>query len=227
MYLNSVQTIINRIGDENINNITVHRTPLSKVLKFLLNITSMGQFEKKLENSPYDTLYHLFLVISTNRGNYIIEKNEVIQVYKFSKLGKDTESLDVPITSGLNLNDLLENTKQSMGDKFYTYKGQDNNCQYFINSFLVSNKLNSDALETFILQDVRGLFQNNEKFRKIVNTTTNVGAVASTQADRISNELLRPVSTGYNLFSATKMKFNSILNREIPEFFKSSITQLF
>lgn len=227
MYLNSVQTIINRIGDENINNITVHRTPLSKVLKFLLNITSMGQFEKKLENSPYDTLYHLFLVISTNRGNYIIEKNEVIQVYKFSKLGKGTESLDVPITSGLNLNDLLENTKQSMGDKFYTYKGQDNNCQYFINSFLVSNKLNSDALETFILQDVRGLFQNNEKFRKIVNTTTNVGAVASTQADRISNELLRPVSTGYNLFSATKMKFNSILNREIPEFFKSSITQLF
>lgn len=227
MYLNSVQNIINRIGDENINKITVHRTPLSKVLKFLLNITSMGQFEKKLENSPYDTLYHLFLVISTNRGNYVIEKNEVIQVYKLSKLGKGTESLDVPITSGLTLNDLLENTKTSMQDKFFTYKGQDNNCQYFINSFLVSNKLNSDALETFILQDVRGLFQNNEKFRKIVNTTTNVGAVASTQADRISNELLRPISTGYNLFSASKMKFNSILNREIPEFFKSSITQLF
>lgn len=227
MYLNSVQHVINRIGDENINKITVHRTPLSKVLKFLLNVTSMGQFDKKLENSPYDTLYHLFLVISTNRGNFVVEKNEVIQVYKFTRLEKGTESLDVPINAGLTLNDLLENTKSSMGDKFFSYKGQDNNCQYFINSLLVSNKINSDALETFILQDVRGLFQNDDKFRKIVNTTTDVGAVASTQADRISNELLRPISTGYNLFSASKMKFNNILNREIPEFFKTGFSQLF
>lgn len=226
MYLNSVQNIINRIGNENINKITVHRTPLSKVLKFLLNITSMGQFEKKMENSPYDTLYHLFMVISTNRGNYVIEKNEVIQIYKFSKLGKGTESLDVPITSGLTLNDLLENTEKAMADKFFTYKGQDNNCQYFINSILVSNKLNTDPLESFILQDVRGLFQNNDKFRKFVNTTTDVGAVASTQADRISNDLLRPVSNGYNLFTGN-LKYNSVLNKTIPEFFRTGFSRLF
>jgi hypothetical protein len=214
------------MGDENIDKITVHRTPLSQALKFLLNITSLGQFEKKLQNSPYDTLYHLFMVISTSRGNFVIEKNEVIQIYKFSKLGKGTESLNVPITDVITLNDLLENTRASMGDKFFSYKGQDNNCQYFINSILVSNKLNTDPLETFILQDVRSLFQNNEKFRKIVNTTTDVGAVASTRVDRISNELLRPVSTGYNLFSGN-LKYNSILNRTIPEFYKTSFSKLF
>jgi hypothetical protein len=226
MYLNSVQNIINRIGDENIDKITVYRTPLSTALKLLLNITSMGQFEKKLQNSPYDTLYHLFMVISTSRGNYVIEKNEVIQIYKFSKLGKGTESLNVPITDVITLNDLLENTRTSMGDKFFSYKGQDNNCQYFINSILVSNKLNTDPLETFILQDVRSLFQNNEKFRKLVNTTTDVGGVASTGVDRISNELLRPVSTTYNLFSG-KLKYNSILNRTIPEFYKTNFSKLF
>ena len=226
MYLNSVQNIINRIGDENIDKITVHRTPLSTALKLLLNITSMGQFEKKLQNSPYDTLYHLFMVISTSRGNYVIEKNEVIQIYKFSKLGKGTESLNVPITDVITLNDLLENTQASMGDKFFSYKGQDNNCQYFINSILVSNKLNSDPLETFILQDVRSLFQNNEKFRKIVNTTTDVGGVATTRVDRISNELLRPVSTAYNLFSGN-LKYNSILNRTIQEFYKTGFSKLF
>jgi hypothetical protein len=226
MYLNSVQNIINRIGDENIDKITVYRTPLSTALKLLLNITSMGQFEKKLQNSPYDTLYHLFMVISTSRGDYVIEKNEVIQIYKFSKLGKGTESLNVPITDVITLNDLLENTRTSMGDKFFSYKGQDNNCQYFINSILVSNKLNTDPLETFILQDVRSLFQNNEKFRKLVNTTTDVGGVASTGVDRISNELLRPVSTTYNLFSG-KLKYNSILNRTIPEFYKTNFSKLF
>jgi hypothetical protein len=226
MYLYSVQKIINRIGDENINKITVYRTPLSKALKILLNVTSMGQFEKKLGNSPYDTLYHLFMVIETNRGNYVIEKNEVIQIYKFSKLAKGSESLGVPITNPITLNDLLENTKMAMGDKFFTYKGQDNNCQYFINSILVSNKLNTDPLETFILQDVRGLFQNNEQFRKIVNTTTDVGAVASTKVDRITNELLRPASTAYNLYSGN-LKYNSILNKTIPEFFKTGFSRLF
>lgn len=45
-FLNSVQKILNRIGDDEILKITVNRTPLSKVLKFLLNITSLGQLEK-------------------------------------------------------------------------------------------------------------------------------------------------------------------------------------
>ena len=39
-FLNSVQKVLNRIGDDKILKITVNRTPLSKVLKFLLNITS-------------------------------------------------------------------------------------------------------------------------------------------------------------------------------------------
>jgi hypothetical protein len=228
-YLNSVQKIINRIGDEEITKITVNRTPLSKVLKFLLNITSQGQLEKKMENTDYDTLYHLFVVIQTKNENFVIEKNEVIQIYKLSKLGKGTETLPVPVNAGLTLNDMLSKTKSKMGGSYYSYKAQDNNCQNFIMSLLISNGLNTDPLEKFVSQDVRTLFEGNEKFRKIVNTTTDVGAVATTALDKIQgNELFRKPSTGYSLFSTNNMKFNNILNRNIPEFFRSSgFSQLF
>jgi hypothetical protein len=226
-FLNSVQNVINRIGDDEIKRITVNRTPLSKVLKFLLNITSLGQLEKKMENTNYDTLYHLFMVITTNSGSYVVEKNEVIQIYKFKSLGKGTETLPVPIDAGLTLNDMLEKTKNRMMDKFFTYKGQDNNCQYFINNMLISNNLNTDVLEKFILQDTRQLFEGNEKFRKIVNTTTDIGSVATTGIDKVSNELLRRPSTGYTLFSTSNTKFNSILNRSIPEYFSNNFKKLF
>ena len=226
-FLNSVQKVINRIGDDEILKITVNRTPLSKVLKFLLNITSLGQLEKKMENTDYDTLYHLFVIITTNSGSYVVEKNEVIQIYKFKSLGKGTETLPVPVNAGLTLNDMFEKTKNRMIDKFFTYKGQDNNCQYFINNMLISNNLNTDVLEKFILQDVRTLFEGNDRFRKIVNTTTDIGSVATTGIDKVSNELLRRPSTGYGLFSTSNMKFNSILNRSIPEYFSNNFKQLF
>ena len=226
-FLNSIQKVINRIGDDEILKITVNRTPLSKVLKFLLNITSLGQLEKRMGNTDYDTLYHLFMIITTNSGLYVVGKNEVIQIYKFKSLGKGTETLPVPINAGLTLNDMLEKTRNRMMDKIFTYKGQDNNCQYFINNMLISNNLNTDVLEKFILQDVRTLFEGNDRFRKIVNTTTDIGSVATTGIDKVSNELLRRPSTGYGLFSTSNMKFNSILNRSIPEYFSNNFKQLF
>ena len=179
-------------------------------------------------NTDYDTLYHLFMIITTNSGLYVVGKNEVIQIYKFKSLGKGTETLPVPINAGLTLNDMLEKTRNRIMDKIFTYKGQDNNCQYFINNLLISNNLNTDVLEKFILQDVRTLFEGNDRFRKIVNTTTDIGSVATTGIDKVvSNELLRRPSTGYTLFSTSNLKFNSILNREIPEYFKNSFSKLF
>jgi hypothetical protein len=114
-----------------------------------------------------------------------------------------------------------------MGDKFFSYKGQDNNCQYFINNLLISNGLNTDVLEKFILQDVRSLFDGNERFRKIVNTTTDIGSVATTGIDKVSSELLQRPNSGYGLFSTSNMKFNTILNRSIPEYFSNSFKRLF
>lgn len=227
-YLNSVQKIINKIGDDEIIKITVNRTPLSKVLKFLLNVTSLGQVNEKMRNTPYDTLYHLFMVITTNNASYVVEKNELIKISKFTFIGKGTETLNVPVNSGLTLKILLEKTRHAMKDKFFTYQPTNNNCQEFIMQILISNSLDTDDLQKFVLQDVGTLFENNDKFRKIVTTTTDLGSIASTALDKLnSNELFRKPSTGYTLFSSSNTKFNNILNRSIPEYFKSNFTRLF
>jgi hypothetical protein len=192
-FIKSVQNLLKRVGNETIVEIKVARVPLSKILSFFLNLTSLGEFKKRLSETPYDKLYHLFMIVKTEKGNYIVEKNEVIIIKKFNgKLTKQTEVLQTNMREGLTLNNILEKTKNNMGDKFFTYKGQDNNCQFFINSILKSNGLNTDELEKFVLQDTKHLFDNNPRFRKIVNSITDIGAVATTTIDEVKEEIEEP-----------------------------------
>jgi hypothetical protein len=154
-YLRNVQSIIDSIGDVDITEITIARTPLSKTMMFLLNISSLGEFNKRLKETPHDQLFHLFMVISTSKGKYILEKNDVIHMKKFSGFPKNTESQPVSkIKTGLTLNILLEKTKQMMGNKFFDYQGATNNCQFFIDSILKSNGLSSSGLSNFVLQEL-------------------------------------------------------------------------
>lgn len=192
-FIKSVQNLLKRVGNETITEIKVARVPLSKILSFFLNLTSLGEFKKRLSETPYDKLYHLFMIVKTEKGIYIVEKNEVIIIKKFNgKLTKQTEVLQTNMREGLTLNVILEKTKNNMGDKFFSYKGQDNNCQFFINSILKSNGLNTDELEKFVLQDTRHLFDNNPRFRKIVNSITDIGAVATTTIDEVKEDIEDP-----------------------------------
>ena len=221
-YPRNVQAIINTLGDIDISEITIARTPLSKAMMFLLNMSSLGEFNKRLKETPHDTLFHLFMVITTSKGKYILEKNDVINMKKFTSFSKDTESVSVGgIKAELTLNVLLERTKQMMGDKFFDYKGLDNNCQFFISNILKSNGLNNSGLSTFVLQDTRRLFDNNPKFRKIVNSITDMGSVSNRiiqKVDEISkqpvyksiqNELVQPVFRGLTLGNLLKKGFSN------------------
>jgi hypothetical protein len=211
-FLRNTQTIIDKIGDENITDITLARSPLSKTTMFLLNMASLGEMNKRLNETPHDKLFHLFMVLTTSKGRFILEKNDVITMKKFTGFKPETESVGVSsIKKGLTLNTLLEKTKDLMGDKFFDYKALDNNCQFFVSSILKSNGLNRGELSTFVLQDTRKLFEDNPKFRKIVNSITDTGAITShikqkaeeiaTQPIQtsISNELMQPIFRGLTL----------------------------
>lgn len=189
-FIRSVDNLLKKTRNNIILEIKICRVPLSKITLFFLNLTSLGEFKKRLNETPYDKLYHLFMIIKTDKGTFILEKNEVIIFKKFNgKFTNQTEILIVDITENLSINTLLENTRDYMGDKFYTYKGIDNNCQFFINSILKANNLNSDELETFVIQTTQKLFENNPRFRKIVNTITDVGGIATTTIDEVKTDL--------------------------------------
>lgn len=209
MYTKSFSKLLDRFGSLQIDKINICREPLSKAIMTLLNVSSRNQFEKNLNKTPYDKLYHLFIEIHIDNRIYILEKNDVLSLTQNSSNAR-SDTLEISIGNSLTLEDMLNKTKQVMGDKFFTYKAQDNNCQYFAQSFLTANGLGSKETEEFIMQDVSSLFDQDVKFRKLVNTITGIGKQISENkvVQKITPQLKQviPIYNGMaNLFQ--KIKF--------------------
>ena len=67
----NVNSMLRNYGDEKIVQLNIGRVELSSALRILLNITSMGEFNKRLAETDTDKLFHLFLYIKTERNNFI------------------------------------------------------------------------------------------------------------------------------------------------------------
>jgi len=174
-----VRQILSKYGNKNIIGITLGRTPLGAPLMTALQVASGNTFQQKLDNTPYDKLFHLFMCIELAGGSKImIEKNEVINAVLGCKLQKETETIHISssdIPTGLTLNDALEKQRERMGDNFFSYSA-DNNCQDFILDFLRANNLGSETDASWVKQETKVLFEGNERLRKIANTLTGIAA---------------------------------------------------
>ena len=181
-YSPKVKKILGQFGDVPITRIFIKRTPLSKLMKGALNIASLGEFNKKFKNIPYDELYHLRLDIETDKGRVTLEKNEVINMDVRPKTEKNTQSMLVEdLPSGLTINEMLEKTKRAMGGKYFFYQAKSNNCQFYVMSILRANDLDTKQNEEFVIQDATSLF--SDSFRKTSNTVTDIGAAVNTLTD--------------------------------------------
>ncbi len=170
-----VRKILQSIGDERIESLQLVRTPLSKISRFLLNIASFGQLENKLKETNIDDLFHLSLFIN---GKYVLEKNETIKLTRNPNEVKDnSQTLVIPVSSNLTINELIENTRQQMGDRYAPYDAVTNNCSVFISNVLSANGLMTDNAETFLNQKTIELFQKFPSISsKIVKFATDVAA---------------------------------------------------
>ena len=163
-----VMGILGRVGDAIITGITIGRTELHALLTGAI---------KTISSTPYDKLYHLFLILKTDRGNILLEKNEVINmdINKFPRNAQTMPIINVP--AGLTINQLLQNTERRMGkSKFLSYSAYDNNCQNFILSVLQANGINEGA--DFVKQNTESIFKNDD-VRKFANTVTDVAGRAN------------------------------------------------
>lgn len=170
-----VRKILEQIGNEKVESLQLVRTPLSKISRFLLNIASFGQLESKLKESNIDDLFHLSLFIN---GKYVLEKNEVIKLNRNpNEVKENSQTLVVPVSSNLTINEMVENTRKRMGSNYAPYDAVTNNCSIFISNILSANGLMTDNAETFLNQKTIELF---EKFpsisEKIVKFATDIGA---------------------------------------------------
>jgi len=171
----AVRKILQSIGNEKVESLQLVRTPLSKISRFLLNIATFGQLESKLKETAIDDLFHLSLFIN---GKYVLEKNEVIKLTRNANEVKDnSQTLVVPVSSNLTINEMIENTQKQMGDRYAPYDAVTNNCSVFISNVLSANGLMTDNAETFLNQKTIELFQKFPSIsEKIVKFATDIGA---------------------------------------------------
>ena len=174
----NVKKILERYGNEVIRDIDIVRNPVGKALTGALSIASMGEFGKNLENAPYDKLFHLKIVIILQSGTRVsLEKVERVSMTVNPKPVKDEESTPTPLNGKtLTLNELYENARDRMGDRFYPYSARDNNCQNFILNVLQASGVGNTQDYDFVKQNTKELFGENSFLRKASNTITDIGA---------------------------------------------------
>ena len=199
-FIATTNTIYQRYANNKIKSVTIVRTPISKKILSLLKTLGGQKFKDRLNEMPYDTLFHLRMIAELDNGKKIsIEKLDTIEISTNAKIEMNSDTLDINVPSrDLTLQTLMENTKSKMGNKFYPYSGYNNNCQDFLINILSANDLNSPASTDFIKQDTKTLFRNNAFLRKTVNTITDISSVATRIGARTQNRInraLAPIQT--------------------------------
>ena len=171
-----VLSVLKTHGNDTITAIRIKRTPVSKLLTKTLSTVS-SEFGKRLKESPYDQLFHLFLEVKLKNKTLYIEKNEVIAITSSQGKRPHEEVIEVTtVPQGLTLDTLMNRTKQLMGPKFFKYDASKNNCQDFIVAILKANKIGTTKDIGFVKQDTKFLFNNLPYLRKFSNTVTTIGS---------------------------------------------------
>lgn len=175
-----VRKLLEEHGGESITDLQVRRMPLSSLLKNLIGYLSWGYVTKMLKKTGYDKLYHLQLYVKTTEGTeFVVEKNERINVLKNTKMNQFTEMAYVGFNKTITVNDLFANTQKYMGPRYYPYNPITNNCQVFINSILDANEINTPELKIFINQPVMEIFSTSPILKKIMDYVIHLGYISN------------------------------------------------
>lgn len=174
-----------KYGVENIQNITVIRSPLGNIWTSTLNKLSLNEFDRLTKKNGLNTLFHLSLLVQLNNDVIIIEKNEVVNIRVFQKsdVNDKTEYLNVPVNKQITLIELINNAVDAMGQhNFYDYDGLGgNNCSDFTEQVLkASGLLTHDALK-FMKQDLTKLNEDlaKSKASHLPNTVKKITRMGS------------------------------------------------
>ena len=199
----NVKNALNKIGNNKITSARVGRTPVQAIIQGAL---------KTVANVPYDDLFHLFIELTLDNGQkWVLEKIERINLVKEDRSKKQGAEFTSSFSVNKTMNELFQNTKNRMGDKFLPYQSASNNCQYFLMGVLDGNGLNNSERTSFIKQDTKAIFEKNPALRKFANTLTDIGGYGNA----IIGEVSKPIDA---IREATKpktikKKFNKAIDK--------------
>ena len=174
-YPPNMRAIIEKFASFRIEKIEIVRTPLASWTNMLLNIFSLGDFNRIKKQNKYDDYFHLNLNIVLERGNNVmVEKNQVLNMERKHKKTEKSEVMNVPnIPSNLTLFEFIEGCRKIQGKNFFIYNASNNNCQKFARDCLLGSNINTPDTNNFIIQDTESLFKN-QFLRKATNSVLDV-----------------------------------------------------
>jgi len=174
----SVKDIMNNHGQEIITSITLRRNPVSHLITGAMNAVSLGSFQKKLDQQPYDELFHLAMLVQSANTRFLLEKVERVNVSSSIGNPDGLETLSCPLNGKeITVFDLINNTKEQMGKtQFLDYDPVSNNCQVFLMNVLDANGLLNAENKEWVKQDTEVLFKNNKVLAKVSKKLTDIGA---------------------------------------------------
>jgi hypothetical protein len=199
----NVKNALSKIGNNIITSARVGRTPVQAVIQGAL---------KAVATVPYDDLFHLFIELTLDNGQkWILEKIERINLVKEDRSKKQGAEFTSSFPVNKTVNELFQNTRNKMGDKFLPYQSASNNCQYFIMGVLDGNGLNNSERTAFVKQDTKAIFEKNPALRKFANTLTDIGGYGNATLQEISKPIdaIREATKPKTI----KKKFNKTINK--------------
>lgn len=173
----SVRESLSNHGHANIIKIVVGKSPVKSVITNILNVMSLGQFKKKINEYNYDDVFHLFMIIYLDNGiSLLTEKNEVIVLKKIKpSLKNDAQLMEIQMEQPINLSIFFKNVVDGVGNSLYQYDHRNNNCQVYVNNLLRYNGLSNDINRDFVLQPIEEILRNTPEYMNtIAKMTTNL-----------------------------------------------------
>lgn len=169
------QKVYDEVKDWSITKLMVNRVPVNPWVEKLINVISLGKYKQAKKDLAYDKMFHLSLVMYTDKGTVSIEKNERVNLQKGGT--GSGESIDIPF-SGVNIDTFLANAEKAMGKTdFYTYDAWRRNCQDFVLRLLESNNALTSEARDFIKQDALAILARMPPYvSKITRGLTDFGA---------------------------------------------------
>lgn len=175
-YPPNARKVIEQHGSKSIKNMVIIRQPIQSFINKVFNGLTFGAFQKKLDELPYDDLFHLRMVVTLEDGTRIqIEKADVINVSTTITAHSRQENMDVPINKTLTLTDLLNGGQNVLGSNTFSYRAFGNNCQDYQMALLKGSSLDTPALTTFVKQDTSELATLSPALVKVANAATDLG----------------------------------------------------
>ena len=158
-FSNKIKSILKQYGNQKILALRIGRRPINSMVEKAFNIISMGKWEENRKKYYYDTLFHLFLIITLDDDTVIsFEKNSIVTMNENDGRCSmpNVECIELEyLQNSITLNDLVMKPLDRIGkNKYFVYSPFSQNCQIFISDILKTFNLYNSKAGEFVYQDI-------------------------------------------------------------------------